>query len=133
VAAKVASSPIHIRSNLAYTVLALMLGAFLFRELNRHGVGGGHAPSFALIPDVAFFVSVAPGLAKGQLHPRAVRLYNALHSLYGPVVMAIAAALDLFGFDFVWFIGALAWATHIATDRALGFRSRTPEGFIARS
>jgi hypothetical protein len=43
--------------------------------------------------------------------------------------LASAAALNLFGLDVVWFIGALAWATHIATDRALGFGPRTPTGF----
>jgi hypothetical protein len=121
--------PNHRRSSALYALLALALGAVLFFELNRHGVGGGHALFFALAPDLAFLYGVAPGLARGQLHPRAVGLYNALHSWLGPIVLASAAALNLFGLDVVWFIGALAWATHIATDRALGFGPRTRAGF----
>ena len=71
-----------------YAVLAVALGGFVFVALNQYGLGGGHALSFALAPDLAFFYGVAPGLARGQLHPRAVRLYNALHSLLGPVALA---------------------------------------------
>jgi hypothetical protein len=121
--------PRHATSRAAYAALALTLGAAVFFELNRHGVGGGHALFFGLAPDLAFLYGIAPGLAKGQLHPRAVRLYNALHSLHGPVALATLAALNLFGLDVAWFIGALAWAAHITTDRALGYGPRTREGF----
>jgi hypothetical protein len=112
-----------------YAVLAVALAAWLWAELTRHGVGGGHALFFALAPDLAFLFGIAPGLARGQLHPRAVPLYNALHSPLGPIALATAAALNVFGLDVVWFIGALAWAAHIATDRALGFGPRNKDGF----
>jgi hypothetical protein len=112
-----------------YAVLAVALAACVWYALTRLGVGGGHALFFALAPDLAFVFGVAPGLARGQLHPRAVPLYNALHSLVGPLALAAAAGLNIFGLDPVWCVGALAWAAHIATDRALGFGPRTAAGF----
>src|SRR4051794_22037219 len=111
-----------------YSCLAVALGASVAFALTRLGLGGGHALFFAIAPDLAFLLSIAPGLARGQLHPRAVGLYNALHAFPGPIVLGAAAALNLFGLDLVWLVGALAWATHIATDRALGFGPRNPEG-----
>src|SRR4051794_30748719 len=112
------------RTNFLYAGLAVVLGAAVYLALTNLGVGGGQAVFFALAPDLAFLYSIAPGLAKGQVHPRAVRLYNALHAFPGPTVLAAAAALNLFGLDLAWLVGALAWATHIATDRALGFGRR---------
>ena len=44
--------------------------------------------AFGAAPDIALFVGIAPGLAKGQLHPRAVPLYNALHRFAGPLAFA---------------------------------------------
>ena len=67
------------------------------------------------------------GLARGQLHPRAVPLYNALHRFWGPLALAVvvlAAALPL-----GYVVAALAWAGHIAFDRAIGLRPRTADGF----
>jgi len=46
---------------------------------------------FALGSDLAVLYGIAPGLARGQLHPRAVPLYNALHRFWGPLALAIAA------------------------------------------
>ena len=60
-----------------------------------------------------------------QLHPRAVRLYNALHSYGGPALLAVAAIVV----PFSYVIGALAWAFHISWDRALGYGMRTRDGF----
>jgi hypothetical protein len=39
--------------------------------------------AFALGPDLAVLYGIAPGLARGQLHPRAVWLYNTLHRFWG--------------------------------------------------
>ena len=77
--------------------------------------------------DLAVVYGTAPGLARGQLHPRAVPLYNALHRFWGPLALAVvvlAAALPL-----GYVVAALAWAGHIAFDRAIGLRPRTADGF----
>jgi hypothetical protein len=84
-------------------------------------------PVFALGPDVALLVGVGRGLARGQLHPRAVPLYNALHRLIGPVALLLAAAV--FDLSPGWLIAGLAWATHVLVDRTLGYGLRTREGF----
>ena len=60
------------------------------------------------------------GLTKGQLHPRAVPLYNALHRFIGPVILAFVPG---------FLVGALAWGLHIAVDRAVGYGLRDRDGF----
>jgi hypothetical protein len=81
---------------------------------------------FGAMPDVALFLGIGSGLAKGQLHPRAVPLYNALHHPAGPLAFAVvAAALMPVGY----LVGAGAWLMHIGIDRLAGYGLRTPDGF----
>jgi hypothetical protein len=86
--------------------------------------------AFALAPDLAVLYGIAPGLARGQLHPRAVPLYNALHRFWGPLGLMTVAVIA--GLPSGWIAGALAWAFHVAFDRAIGLRLRSPDGFSAR-
>jgi hypothetical protein len=83
--------------------------------------------AFGAMPDIALFAGIGTGLAKGQLHPRAVPLYNALHRFAGPALLAaVVLALSLpAGF----LVGAGAWALHIGIDRVAGYGLRTPDGF----
>jgi hypothetical protein len=113
----------------AYGGLAVLLGAALAALLLRDGTGGVQALCFGLGPDLPLLAGGPPGGAKGQLRPRAVPLYNAVHHLAGPLLLGAAAALGLLGPDRAWLAGALAWGAHIALDRALGFGPRTPDGF----
>jgi hypothetical protein len=115
---------------IGYAAVAGALGAGLAAALTQSSSGGWHALVFGLAPDLALLFAAGRGLAKGQLHPRAVPLYNGLHSLVGPIALGTIAALGLFGLDVVWLVAALAWAAHIATDRAFAFGHRTPEGFL---
>jgi len=62
----------------AYAVLALALLVVVVVKAIEHGAGWQLAAG-ALGPDVALFIGIGSGLEKGQLHPRAVRLYNLLH------------------------------------------------------
>jgi Domain of unknown function (DUF4260) len=57
---------------------------------------------------------------KGQLHPRAVPLYNALHRFIGPILLAFVPG---------FLLGALAWGLHIAIDRTVGYGLRSRDGF----
>lgn len=109
-----------------YGLLAVMLGAALAAALLAPGGGGWHALAFALAPDLALLVGIAPNLVRGQLHPRAVPLYNAVHGVTGPLLLGLAALLWL---GMPWLVGALAWALHIAVDRTAGYGQRTREGF----
>ena len=81
---------------------------------------------FGAMPDIALFLGIGSGLAKGQLHPRAVPLYNALHHPAGPVALA-AVAVAFMPAGYV--VGALAWGLHLVVDRVAGYGLRTPDGF----
>ena len=109
----------------AFGVLTgLLLAAAILTAVSR-GSGWWQFFTFAAAPDLALFLGVGSGLQKGQLHPRAVRLYNALHSYWGPALLA-AVAVALPG---GYLAGALAWAFHISLDRSVGYGKRTRDGF----
>jgi len=112
---------------LAYAAFAAVLLAAIVLEAARHGTGYWQAALFGLAPDLALFYGASAGLAKGQLHPRAVRAYNLAHRFWGPVGLALLASFDLVPLGFL--VGALAWAFHIALDRSLGYGLRTRDGF----
>ena len=106
-------------------VLALALFAFLVFEVTKHG---HWAPALVgmLGPDIALL----GGMGGGRLNPRAVPLYNVLHMYWLPVALMAVAATGVIALG--WFVLGLAWATHIAVDRALGYGLRTPEGYQRR-
>ena len=121
------TAPRSATARFAYGALAIGLLAAIVLELARHGTGYWQVALLALAPDLALFAGASTGLSKGQLHPRAVRLYNALHRFWGPLVLASLAAASVIPLG--WFAGALAWALHISLDRALGYGLRTRDGF----
>jgi len=83
--------------------------------------------AFALGPDLAVLYGIAPGHARGQLHPRAMWLYNTLHRFWGPLALGIAALTA--GLPLGYVAGAIAWGLHVTFDRAIGLRPRSPDGF----
>jgi hypothetical protein len=58
---------------LAYAVLALALLGLLVFLVARHDTGWWRPVAFGLGPDVALVLGIGYGLARSQLHPRAVR------------------------------------------------------------
>ena len=90
------------------------------------GVGTWQLWVAFVLPDVALLAGAARGLERGQLSPRAVPLYNALHHPAGPLVAIVIAAALL---PDAWLAAALAWGAHVAMDRAAGYGLRTREGF----
>lgn len=77
-----------------------------------------------LIPDLPLLAGMNADGVKGRLRPAAVPYYNALHAYTGPI--AAAAGSLLLGPAML--TAGLAWALHVAVDRALGFGLRTPAG-----
>jgi hypothetical protein len=111
----------------AYAVLALALLGLLVFLVARHDTGWWRPVAFGLGPDVALVLGIGSGLARGQLHPRAVPLYNLLHRFWGPLVLALLAWPGPLSVGFL--AGAVAWGFHIAVDRTLGYGLRTRDGF----
>jgi Domain of unknown function (DUF4260) len=114
-------------SRFVYAALAAALLAIAVLLIVVWDASWWQAVAFALAPDAAVLYGIAPGLARGQLHPRAVPLYNALHRFWGPLVLAVAALAA--GLPLGYAAGSLAWAAHVAFDRAIGLRPRAPDGF----
>jgi hypothetical protein len=108
-------------------VAALALLAAAVVEMTKHGTGIWQFFAFGALPDLALLLGAGRGLAPGQLHPRAVGLYNALHRAWGPLLLAALVAAGVLGTGFL--VGALAWGLHIAIDRVAGYGLRTPHGF----
>jgi hypothetical protein len=81
---------------------------------------------FATAPDLALLAGMSGGLARGQLHPRAVPVYNAVHRFWAPAAMV---ALGLILRSPEWLSAGLAWTAHIGFDRSLGFGLRNRDGF----
>jgi hypothetical protein len=112
---------------IATGVLATLLLAAIAIELARHGEGYWQLAAFGLGPDLALAFGAGAGLARGQLHPRAVGLYNALHRPWGPAALLALTVAGVLPRGYL--VGALAWAFHIAVDRVVGYGLRTPDGF----
>jgi hypothetical protein len=112
---------------LAYASLAVTLLLAAIVEAVTHRTGYWQLGAFAMAPDAALFLGAGTGLAKGQLHPRAVGAYNLLHRFWGPLALIVAAGGGLLPLGYV--IGGLIWAFHVAVDRSLGYGLRTRDGF----
>jgi hypothetical protein len=111
----------------AYATLAALLLTTIVFEAFTHGTGYWQIAAFGFAPDLTLFYGASSGLARGRLHPRAVGAYNLMHRFWGPLVMFALAAFGLGELGFL--IGALAWAFHVALDRAIGYGLRTRDGF----
>jgi Domain of unknown function (DUF4260) len=117
----------HLSPRASYAALCVGLVLAVVLELSRRGTGYWQIPVFAIAPDIALFFGAGTGLAKGQLHPRAVGLYNALHRFWGPLALGTLAIASLIPGEYL--IGALTWGFHIALDRTLGYGLRSRDGF----
>src|SRR3954453_10354908 len=70
-------------------LLAALLTATVV-DVAHHG-GLGAALAGGLGPDLALLLGAGAGLAAGQIHPRAVPVYNAVHRFWGPAALVAVA------------------------------------------
>jgi hypothetical protein len=112
---------------LAYATLAVTLLVAAVIEAVTHGTGYWQLGAFAMAPDLALFLGAGAGLAKGQLHPRAVGAYNLLHRFWGPLALLAVVGAGLLPLGYL--VGGLIWAFHVAVDRSLGYGLRDRAGF----
>jgi hypothetical protein len=104
----------------------LLLAAAVY-EAAVHGTGYWQLAAFSFGPDLALVIGAGAGLERGQLHPRAVPLYNLLHCFWLPIALLALASVGVV--PFAYLVGALAWCFHISLDRAVGYGLRTRDGF----
>jgi hypothetical protein len=108
------------------TAAVLLLAAAVFTAVSSH-TGYWQLAAFGLGPDVALFFGIGRDLERGRLHPRAVRLYNLLHSIWLPIALGTVAAAGILSTGFL--VAALIWAFHVTLDRAVGYGLRTRDGY----
>jgi hypothetical protein len=122
------SSGLDLR-RVAYGVGAVVLLVSSIAVFVNVDAGWWVFPVFALGPDLAFLAGIGQmgSLERGQMPARAVPLYNALHRIWGPLVLGLLAAAGLLPPALL--VGALVWGFHIFFDRALGYGLRTRDGY----
>ena len=84
--------------------------------------------AFGIVPHLTVLLGIGQAHAQGQLAPRAVPLFNAMHHPIVPLaVLGLAAAGILAPF---WLVGALVWLSHIVVDWAMGNGLRSADGYL---
>ena len=111
---------------LGYAAIGLVAAAVAIAVVVTQHASWWQLVVFAIAPDITLVFGSGRGLERGQLAPRAVPLYNAVHHFWAPAVLVVLALLLR---EFAWVAACLAWCAHIGFDRSLGFGLRTREGF----
>jgi hypothetical protein len=83
--------------------------------------------AFGIVPHLPMLLGIGRPHAPGQMAPRAVPLFNALHHPVPPLVLLTLAAAGLL--EPIWLVGGLAWLSHIVVDLAMGHGLRTADGW----
>jgi hypothetical protein len=79
--------------------------------------------AFGIAPHLAFLAGIGQAHPAGQMAPRALAVFNAMHN---PIVPAAIMALNLTGVvPTLLFVGATAWLGHIVIGWAIGDGMRT--------
>jgi hypothetical protein len=113
-----------------WIVPGLGLAVFANKLAADHGLGIIPVLLFGIVPHVTVLLGIGQPHARGQLAPRAVPLFNAMHQPALPLVLlglALAGILSTF-----WLVGALAWLGHIVVDLGFGDGLRTADGWRRR-
>jgi hypothetical protein len=113
-----------------WLVPGLGLALYANAQAEQHGLGLVPLLVFGIVPHLTVLAGVGQPRARGQLAPRAVPLFNALHHPLPPLSMVGLAAIGVL--PPFWFAGALAWLSHIVVDWAFGDGLRSNDGFVRR-
>lgn len=110
----------------AYAAMGLIAAALGIAVVISQHASWWQLAVLAIAPDITLLFGASRNLERGQLNPRAVPFYNAVHRFVVPVsVIVVALLLRSDG----WLAGGMAWVAHIAIDRSLGFGLRNAQGF----
>lgn len=117
-------------TRVAWAALGIGQLAFALFESVKHGGATWALLAVGLIgPDLAMLAGNGQPHERGQLPPRAVGPYNALHQPFLPLAVLAAVIVVPLPDPAAPFTLGLAWLAHIAVDRACGYGPRTAEGW----
>jgi deazaflavin-dependent oxidoreductase (nitroreductase family) len=121
------------RLALRHLWIVVGLGVALFANAQSTTYGAGLAPLllFGIVPHLPALAGIGRQLGRGQLAPRAVPLFNAMHQPVLPLAVAGLAATG--GLSSFWLVGALAWLSHIVVDWGFAKGLRTRDGYVRGS
>jgi len=102
------------------------VGVYASTQASHHDLGLLPLLVFGIVPHLSVLVGIGQPHVRGQLAPRAVPLFSAMHHPALPLAtVGLAAAGVLSPF---WLVGALAWLAHIVVDWAFGDGLRSADG-----
>ena len=104
----------------------LAIAVFASRVAGEHGLGLVPLLVFGILPHLPLLLGVGQPTVRGQLAPRAVPLFNAMHHPAVPLaLLAVAATGAISAF---WLVGAMAWLGHVVVDWGMGDGLRSADG-----
>lgn len=107
------------------------LGLALLASQQATQLGAGLVPLlvFGIAPDLPRLAGIGRGHAPGQLPPRAVPFFNAMHHPIVPVALLLGLAVTGPVSSFL-LVGAFAWLGHVVVGFGTGDRLRTADGYV---
>jgi deazaflavin-dependent oxidoreductase (nitroreductase family) len=123
-----AHSPRRLTLRHLWIVPGLGIALFASAQSTTHGVGLVPLLAFGIVPHLPALAGIGRPLAPGQLAPRAVPLFNAMHQPALPLAVAVLAAAG--ALSPFWLVGALAWLSHIVVDWGFAKGLRTRDGYV---
>ncbi len=113
---------------LLWLIPGLALGLYANMEAGQAHVGLVPVLVFGTVPHLAVLLGLGQAHASGQLAPRAVPLFNAMHHPVPPAALLVLGATGIL--SPLWLVAGLAWLGHIVVDEGFGKGGlRTPEGW----
>ena len=125
--AAIVAQPRRLALRHGWIVPGLALALYANVLAKDHGLGLVPVLVFGIVPHLTVLLGIGQPHGRGQLAPRAVLPFNAMHHPGLPLgVLGLAVAGIL---PEVWLVGALAWLGHIVVDLGFGDGLRTADGW----
>ena len=96
-------------------------------QAEHHGLGLVPVLLFGIVPHATVLAGRFLPHERGQLAPPVVPIFNAMHHPLMPLLVLGLAGLGVL--SAFWFVGALAWLSHVVIDWAMGDGLRTADGW----
>jgi hypothetical protein len=108
-------------------IAGIAVAVYVSAQAADHDLGLVPLFVFGIVPHLSVLAGIGQPHARGQLAPRAVPLFNAMHHPVLPLAVLGLATLGVL--PPFWLVGALAWLGHIVVDWGLGDGLRTADGW----